>query len=415
MRDLVFVAYHFPPLRGSSGIQRTLSFARNLPRFGWRPHILTTTERAYEQVSAESLSLIPPGTSVYRACALDVKRHLAIGGRYPDFLAVPDRWLSWALSGIVEGVKLARAVRPAAICSTYPIATAHIIGYGVSKLTGLPWVADLRDPMLQPGFPHGWLRRKSFGWIERLIVAHASRMVVTTPGAAEFYRQRYPKLPAERVVVIENGYDEEMFPEERAPDTVERGPGRVLTLLHSGIMYAHDRDPSQFFMALREVLAEASELPLRVRVILRAPGTEMQFAEMARQHGVGDIVEVAPAIPYREALKEMMAADALLIFQSRGCNHQIPAKAYEYLNAGRPIIGITDPAGDTGRLLLAQGVRAVAALEDKDAIKAMLRECLPSVRDNTISLPSNEQVAKLSRRARTREFAQLLDEIAVAG
>ncbi|MBK6660374.1 MAG: glycosyltransferase [Proteobacteria bacterium] len=274
-------------MRGSSGIQRTLSFARNLPRFGWRPHILTTTERAYEQVSPESVNLIPQGTSVHRACALDVRRHLAIGGRYPDFLAVPDRWLSWAVSGIVEGVKLARAVRPAAICSTYPIATAHIIGYGVSKLTGLPWVADLRDPMLQPGFPHGWLRRKSFGWIERLIVAQASRIVVTTPGAADFYRQRYPNLPTNRIVVIENGFDEEMFPEERAPDPVERGPERVLSLLHSGIMYGHDRDPSLFFMALREVLAEASALPLRVRVILRAPGTEMPFAEMARQHGVG--------------------------------------------------------------------------------------------------------------------------------
>jgi glycosyltransferase involved in cell wall biosynthesis len=389
-----------------------LSFARNLPHFGWRPQILTATEGAYEQVSPDSLSLIPPGTVVHRACALDVKRHLAVGGRYPDFLAVPDRWLSWAVPGIALGVKQVRRLRPAVICSTYPIASAHLIGYGVSKLTGVPWVADLRDPMLQTGFPHGWLRRKSFAWIEKLIVAQARRIVVTTPGAADFYRQRYPDLPRERIAVIENGYEDEMFPADFTVDDRPRNPERTLVLLHSGIMYGHDRDPTQFFQALRELLNEMRDPPLRVKVVLRAPGNELPFATIAAQHGLADVVEVAPSIPYREALEEMMAADALLIFQSDGCNHQIPAKAYEYLNAGRPILGITDPAGDTGRLLLAQGVRSVAALEDKAAIKAMLSEYLPAVRDNCMAMPSRAQVATLSRRARSQEFAKLLDEIA---
>ena len=39
------VAYHFPPLRGSSGIQRTLRFCRYLPDFGWTPLVLTASER----------------------------------------------------------------------------------------------------------------------------------------------------------------------------------------------------------------------------------------------------------------------------------------------------------------------------------------------------------------------------------
>jgi glycosyltransferase involved in cell wall biosynthesis len=414
MRDLLFVAYHFPPLRGSSGIQRTLSFARNLPHFGWRPHILTATEGAYEDVSPESMSLVPSDTNIHRACALDVKRHLSIAGRYPDFLAVPDRWLSWALPGILLGVQLARSVRPSVVCSTYPIASAHLIGYGISKLTGLPWVADLRDPMLQRGFPSGWLRRKSFGWIEKLIVARAQRIVVTTPGAAEFYRRRYPTLAPGRVVVVENGYENEMFPEIATVDAKTRNDDRTLVLLHSGILYGHDRDPTKFFMALRELLAESGAPRLRVKVVFRAPGSELPLARMAEQHGLGDVVEVAPAIPYRDALKEMMEADALLIFQSDGCNHQIPAKAYEYLAAGRPILAVTDPAGDTGRLLLGLGIRSVAALEDRNAIKSMLEKYLPAVRENCMPLPTSEQVASLSRRARAEEFANLLNEITAA-
>ena len=31
------VAYHYPPVQGSSGIQRTLKFAGYLPEFGWQP------------------------------------------------------------------------------------------------------------------------------------------------------------------------------------------------------------------------------------------------------------------------------------------------------------------------------------------------------------------------------------------
>ena len=49
MKRVLMLAFHFPPLAGSSGIQRTLGFARHLPEFGWQPLILTATPGAYEQ------------------------------------------------------------------------------------------------------------------------------------------------------------------------------------------------------------------------------------------------------------------------------------------------------------------------------------------------------------------------------
>ena len=39
MRPVLMVAYYFPPA-GGAGVQRTLKFARYLPRYGWRPHVL---------------------------------------------------------------------------------------------------------------------------------------------------------------------------------------------------------------------------------------------------------------------------------------------------------------------------------------------------------------------------------------
>src|SRR5690349_24233327 len=101
---VLMIAYHFPPLRGSSGIQRTLRFCQYLPEFGWTPLVLTANERAYESVDQASLREIPEGLVVRRAFALNTARHLAIAGRYPARLAIPDRWVSWVLGGVLAGL-----------------------------------------------------------------------------------------------------------------------------------------------------------------------------------------------------------------------------------------------------------------------------------------------------------------------
>jgi len=124
-RRVLMVAYHFPPLRGSSGVQRTLRFCRYLPEFGWTPLVLTTGERAYEDIDDASRAEIPPGLAVRRAFALNTARHLSIANRFPRILAIPDRWVTWFAAGVVTGLAMIRASRPRAIFSTYPIATAH--------------------------------------------------------------------------------------------------------------------------------------------------------------------------------------------------------------------------------------------------------------------------------------------------
>lgn len=81
MKRLLMVVYHFPPLAGSSGIQRTLRLARHLPEFGWEPIVLTTNLAAYERTSHDLDPDVSPGLIVQRAFALDAARQLSIAGR----------------------------------------------------------------------------------------------------------------------------------------------------------------------------------------------------------------------------------------------------------------------------------------------------------------------------------------------
>ena len=408
------IAYHFPPLAGSSGIQRTLRFVQHLPALGWQPLVLGATPRAFVRTSDDLLADVPPGTVVRRAFALDTARHLQIGGRYPGWMARPDRWISWRFDGVRQGLKLVRQFQPDVIWSTYPIATAHVIGSILHRKTGLPWVADFRDPMAQDDYPVDALARQSYFELDADVTTHARYCVFTTPGAAQMYRQRYPAV-ADRMVILENGYDEESFavlpPQRQARP--EQGLVKLpLVMLHSGIVYPSERDPTQLFVALARLQKLGLLGPHELRIRFRASAHDDFLRALGATHGVQGFIELCPAVAYREALAEMMAVDALLIMQASNCNAQIPAKIYEYLRANKPVVGLTDPLGDTAGVLRAAGLSDMARLDSADEIAALLPQLVRSWRAGNAVLPDPLAVQQASRHGRSRAFAAMLEQAA---
>ena len=408
MKRVLMIAYHFPPLAGSSGIQRTLRFAQHLPAFGWEPAVLTADPRAYERTSHDLDADVPAGMPVERAFALDTARQLSIAGRYPGFLARPDRWMTWKYAAVRAGMRLVRDWRPDVIWSTYPIATAHMIGSALHRRSGVPWVADFRDPMAQEGYPADPRVWRSFKRIEEDALAHARFSVFTTPGAARVYRERYPAC-ASRVEVIENGYDEESFAglDDAGARREPLNPGAI-TLLHSGIVYPSERDPTQFVEALSRLVESGQFHRDALKVRFRASANDAMLAELARRHRVENMIELLPPIPYRAALEEMLRADALLVLQASNCNEQIPAKLYEYLRTGRPILALTDPRGDTAGVMRDAGLDTIAQLDSVDAIVVMLSRFLGAPVHQ--ARPDADYLRFASRLGRARSLAMLLTQ-----
>jgi hypothetical protein len=233
--------------------------------------------------------------------------------------------------------------------------------------------------------------------------------VFTTPGAARIYQQRYP-THAERMVVLENGYDEESFASAKATTAVGSlaTANRPLVMLHSGIVYPSERDPTQLFEALGRLQKDSTLRPADLRIRFRASVHDDLLQSLAQAHGAQDFIELCPAIPYREALAEMLSVDALLVMQASNCNAQIPAKIYEYLRAGKPILGLTDPVGDTAGVLRGAGLHDIARLDSADEIAKALTTMVSNLRQGHVALPQALAVQQASRLGRSQSLAALL-------
>lgn len=408
-KRVLMVAFHFPPQAGSSGILRTLNFVKYLPGHGWQPTVLTASARAYTEQRNDLLAAIPPQTRVLRAGALDAARHLSLASKYPLALALPDRWSSWWPGAVAAGRRDIREQRPDLIWSTYPISTAHWIAATLARHSGLPWVADFRDPMVSSGYPPPGLQRRVWQALDARVMREASVCVFTTERAAQAYAQRF-RHAAHKCRVIENGFDEEAF-DGVLPQRFGAPESSVL-MLHSGLIYPRDRNPSSFFAAVAALLASGQLQRDRLCIRFRAPQHGDEVTAFAAQHGLADVVHIAPPIPYRDAIAEMMGADLLLVFQGSHFNAQIPAKIYEYLRAQRPMLAVLDPSGDTAtQLRRFEGV-LMADIEREAEVQACLQQWLLT-RDTPAlagQLSRNAtRVQRYSRKAQAVSLAELLD------
>lgn len=418
MTNVLMIAFHYPPFGEGSGVHRTVKFARYLRDFGWQPLILTTTPTAYAEVLQDRSDEIPSNVLVTRAHAWDTARHLSLRGRYLRWMALPDRWITWWPTAVAAGLRLVRKFRPRVIWSTYPIATAHVIALTLHRMTGLPWIADFRDPMTDTDpltgveFPLDPSIRRANGWIERLVVKHCVRAVVTTPGALRLYADRYPELPSSHWRLIENGYDEDDFAAAERAITAKPRTERRMLVVHSGALPPSIRNPSTFFAALVDLRRAGKISADSLRVVLRGCGHEASYHQYVQNAGLHDIVAFESGIPYRDALIEMLKADGLLVFQDANCNSQIPAKIYEYLRARRPIFALTDADGDTAGVLRSQGIDTIVPLDAKDQIATRFLEFLNQLHTGARTrLASPQSLEHYSRRAQTQQLARLLDSM----
>ena len=169
------------------------------------------------------------------------------------------------------------------------------------------------------------------------------------------------------------------------------------------------------YQALGQLRRTGELTPARFQLILRASSFESYHRGLIEEHGIGDIVTLAPGVSRAEALAEMAAASGLLILQASLANRQVPAKLYEYIRVGRPVLALTDLAGDTAEAMREAGLAHVAQIDSVESVRNGIMRFMDAIEGGECeqggAAASPDIVERYSRRGRAAELARLLDEI----
>jgi glycosyltransferase involved in cell wall biosynthesis len=415
MRHALFVAYHYPPESSSSGVLRTLKYTRYLGELGWRVTVLTLRRDAYRIVDADLEDQIPADVHVVRTRFVDLKRHVAIRGGYPACLAIPDRWIGWWPWAVAAGQRIIKEQPVDLIYSTSPYATAHLIGGFLSRRARKPWVADFRDPWYEepPAPGTAWLAHRAARRLERLVVRRADRIVASTMRLRDGLAARYPGEPTTKFVAIPNGYDEDDFSGMEEPSTA---PSDQLLFMHAGGINATFRDPRPLLAAAGWAIQAGLVDPafLRFRFLGGGPfAASREIQQAVERAGLSAKVEFPPRVPYQEALAELRRAGVLVLLQaSRDTVDLVPAKLFEYLRVGRPVLAVA-PDGATAEVLRATGGGwAVDPADHKglrDALAAVYRAWADGSLDSVTA--DRAVLARFSRERLASELAVQFDTV----
>jgi glycosyltransferase involved in cell wall biosynthesis len=271
-------------------------------------------------------------------------------------------------------------------------------------------VADFRDPWTLQ-MPAAQRDSRKGRWSARLeadVLRRADLVICNTEPLAAGLREAYPALPAERLAVITNGYDPADFPEELPPPP-DAGP---FLFLHAGEFFPDRRArvPDPFLEALRDLVEEGrlQAGALRVRLVGSGEYTAMEpFARLMASPVLREIVEVIGFVPHDGIPAQLAASHCLLLFQNDpNFRMQVPAKTFEYLRAGRPILAV---AARGATFDLVRSVAGGVAVEPEDA-DGLRRAILALVGDRgRAPARGAEELEPFTRPALTRRLAGLLD------
>jgi glycosyltransferase involved in cell wall biosynthesis len=410
---VLVVSYNFPPL-GGVGIQRTLKYATYLPRWGWEPVVLTARNPGAALRDDDTSRSVPPGLLVERAfCPEPVKLRHALGGvarklrghggrapaeapaaagttadgsgaargsgaagrgsgtvarSHPRLAArlgpawaaamrlafFPDEQIGWVPFAARLGCGIHRRSPVDAVYSTFAPVSSHLAAARIAGRTGLPWIADFRDPWIGNAYVpprrglYGYLQRR----IERRIVERADRLVFATQGFLDGYAERYP-WAANKMRVIPNGYDRADIPAPAAHDRGGSDSGRFRIAFGGSVYGEHELeiflDGLELLVARRPEIRDRLEVEFIGWLSLHNQDVAARYLSPER---LGSMVRFTGFLPHREAVARMASADALLQLVADGPNkagHQ-GGKLLEYLGLDRQILAVV-PEGKARELL----------------------------------------------------------------
>ena len=413
---VLLVSFYFPPA-GGAGVQRPLKFAGELARAGVDVHVLAPDDPRW--LHRDEGLTVPANVSVHRARYIGPRgrrpaeelhglqgirrltRKLAL---MPRRLLLPDENVTWAATAIPRALQLVRKEKIDIVITTSPPSSVHLVGAAVRVLTGVSWVADLRDSIVAKSdrrFERLSVRLKEssnvpVAW---LVARMADATVAVTATIAEEMGRLNARGP---ISTIPNGCDFDDF------EGLEHHPNAKFRITHTGSFFG-PRTAVPFLDALRR-----SDQRIVARFVGDFRASERAYA---RQLELAGRLELHGYVSRRQSLEMQRDSEALLLLLPDAGEHNkdVPSgKIYEYLAAERPILAAVPHDGKAAGLIEATRSGTIVRAEDADALAAELARMFEQWLAGILPTPrlTAEWKEKLSRSTRAKELLAVLENLA---
>ena len=436
MKRVLIISYYWPPT-GGSGVQRWVKFAKYLPAEGWQPVIYTPENPEQLAVDASLEAEVPTEAEIIRRRIVEpyemYKKLLRKSGHSKEVVEVnpvnaqnksflqkvamwirgnffrPDPRCLWIRPSVRFLKKYLKEHPVDLIVSTGPPQSMHMIGRKLARETGLPWIADFRDPWTKIFyFKHLSMTRATERWhhkMEKKVLDDATAVVAVSP----LVQQDFQAMTQTPVELITNGFDECDFHQEPFK-MAEGGPQQLFTITHTGL-FAADGNPTVLWEVLAEKCRTCEEFRKSLRINLIGK-TDEQIIKAAHDAGLGENVYDLGYQHHARAVDEQRKASLLILPLRKEPEYKavLPGKLFEYMASYRPILGIGQPDGAMSMILDSTKTGVVFDWEDKVAIAKYIDECWEKHLEGSLRVEGSD-ISQFTRRNLTRRMAQLFDKL----
>ena len=436
MKRVLIISYYWPPT-GGSGVQRWVKFAKYLPALGWQPVIYTPENPEQLAVDETLAGEVPAEAEIIRRRIVEpydmYKKVLRRSGHSKEAVEVNpvnaqnksflQKMAMWVRGNLFRPDPRCWWIRPSVrflkkylkdhpvdlIVSTGPPQSMHLIGRKLAQETGLPWIADFRDPWTKIFyFKHLSMTRATKRWHEKMekrVLDEATRVVAVSP----LVQQEFQTMTKTPVELITNGFDECDFAAEKCPEAYG-GPDKNFTVTHTGL-FAADGNPTVLWEVLAEKCSKDSVFKklLKIRLIGK---TDEQIIKAIEDAGLGDCLENLGYQPHAEAVAQQRKASLLILPLRKEPEYKavLPGKLFEYMASYRPILGIGQPDGAMSMILNDTKTGVVLDWEDRESIAKYIERCWEKHLEGRLSV-EDADMSQFTRRNLTRRMAQLFEEV----
>ena len=436
MKRVLIISYYWPPT-GGSGVQRWVKFAKYLPAEGWQPVIYTPENPEQLAIDNTLAADIPAEAEIIRTHILEpyelYRKFLKKSGHSQETVEVnpvnaqnksfAQKAAMWVRGNLFRPDPRCLWIRPSVrflkkyleehpvdlIVSTGPPQSMHLIGMKLAEETGLPWIADFRDPWTKIFyFKHLSMTKATERWhkkMEKKVLDKASAVVAVSP----LVQQEFQATTQTPVSLITNGFDTCDFPDGRCKEALG-GKDKDFVITHTGL-FAADGNPTLLWEVLGEKCSKDEDFrkALKIKIVGK---TDEQIKDAIKAAGLEVCLLDMGYQPHSVAVQEQRKASLLILPLRKEPEYRavLPGKLFEYLASWRPVLGIGQTDGAMSVILNTTKTGVVFNWEDKASINRFIDLCWDKHLKGELGV-EDADISQFTRENLTRRMVELFEEL----